>query len=147
MIFVWAIAWTIMVPLFHVHPEADHHHGEAGHVHSAAVHTVFSPDLDGEFDNGQHTTGGFRHSTPSHVAVTGHPSHASEYAELGFSFLSDLTDRKLPKPLFLHVLVVESGAIVAFAPTPSIAQRNAFTSPHLFFTRDIPSRAPPSLLV
>ena len=35
----------LVVPFFHIHPEADHHHGDASHVHGGTVHTVFSPDL------------------------------------------------------------------------------------------------------
>lgn len=143
----WAVVWMLVVPLIHIHPEIDPHHGEARHVHGGTVHTIFSPDLDGEFDNHHHTTDVTGHTTPSHVAISGHPSHASEYAELGFSFLSDSTDRKLPKPLFVHVLVVEPSAIIACAPTSSIAQHRAFTPLHTFITRDIPSRAPPFLLV
>lgn len=147
MLQAWVIAWILAVPLFHVHPETDRHHGVAGHVHGGTVHTVFSPDLDGEFDDHQHSTDDFGHATPSHVAISGHPSHTSEYAELGFSFLSNSTDRKLPKPLFVHVLVVEPSAVIACAPSLSIAQHSVFIPPHIFLTRDIPSRAPPSLLV
>lgn len=143
----WAVVWMLVVPLIHIHPETDPHHGEAGHAHGGMVHTVFSRDLDDEFDNHQDTTDGGGHLPTSQVAVSGHPSHALEYAELGFSFLSDSTDRKLPKPLFVHVLVVESSAIIACAPIPSIAQHRAFTPLHTFLTRDIPSRAPPFLLV
>lgn len=144
---VWLSVWMLAVPLFHVHPEADHHHGEAGHVHGGTVHTIFSPDLDGEFDSHQHTTDVSGHTAPSHVALSGHPPHALETAEIGYSFLSDSTDRKFPKPLFVHVLVVESIAIIACASTPSIAQHRASTPLHTFLTRDIPSRAPPFLLV
>lgn len=147
MLQAWVIVWMLAVPLFHVHPEADHHHGEVGHVHGGTVHTVFSPDLDGEYDDHQHTTDGFGHSMPSHVAVSGHPSHAVEYAEFAFSFLSDSTDRKLPKPLFAHVLAVDSTVIRALDPSPSVAQDSVVTLPLKFLTRDIPARAPPSLLV
>lgn len=143
----WAVVWMLVVPLIHIHPETDPHHGEAGHAHGGMVHTVFSRDLDDEFDNHQDTTDRVGHLSASQVAVSGHPSHALEYAELGFSFLSDSTDRKLPKPLFVHVLVTESAQIISFGPSPSIAQDRAFALPLTVLTRDIPSRAPPSLLV
>ncbi len=143
----WAVVWMLVVPLIHIHPEIDLHHGEARHVHGGTVHTIFSPDLDGEFDNHQHITDGFGRTAPNQIAVSSHPAHASEYAELAFSFLNDSTDRKLPKPPFVHVLVVEPSAIIAYAPTPSIAQHRAFTPLHIFLTRDIPSRAPPSPLI
>ncbi len=147
MVRAWIIVWMMAVPLFHVHPEADHHHGEAGHIHGGTVHTVFSPDLDDEFDSHQHTTDGVGNTTPSDVAISGHPPHALEYAELAFSFLSDSTDRKLPKPLFVHVLLTEPAAIMAYAPSPSVAQESVVTPLLTFLTHDIPSRAPPSLLV
>ena len=71
-VLLWSSLWMLMVPLFHVHPEADHHHGEAGHVHGGTVHMVFSPDLDGEFDN-QHSVDGFGHSNSSHADLFDHP--------------------------------------------------------------------------
>ena len=144
----WVVVWMLAVPLFHVHPEADHHHGEAGHVHGGTVHTVFSPDLDGEYDDHQRAIDGFGSASPSDVAISGHLSHALETAELGFSFLSDSTDRKLPKPLFVHVLVIEStNKDMAVVPGPSVAQDRVFPLSPTFLTRDIPSRAPPFLLV
>lgn len=143
----WAVVWMLVVPSIHIHLEIDPHHGEARHIHGGTVHTIFSPDLEGEFDNHQHTTDGGGNTTPSDVAISGHPPHALEYAELGFSFLSDSADRKLPKPLFVHVLLTEPAAIIAYAPSPSVAQESVVTPLLTFLTHDIPSRAPPSLLV
>ncbi|MBX3236596.1 MAG: hypothetical protein KF814_10610 [Nitrospiraceae bacterium] len=89
---IWVCVWMLLVPLFHVHPEADHHHGEAGHVHGGTVHTVWSGDLDCESD---------RYERPSPGVVTlssdGSPSW-HEHPELGFSVLNDSTDRKPLKP-------------------------------------------------
>ena len=42
---LWLGAWLCVMPLVHVHPEADHRHGLAGHVHGGTFHTVFSPEL------------------------------------------------------------------------------------------------------
>jgi hypothetical protein len=146
MLLAWAIVWMLVVPLIHIHPEIDPHHGEAGHVHGGTVHTVFSPDLDGEFDTHHDMPDGLGTTSPSHVALSGHPARASEYVELGFSFLSDSTDRKLSKPLFSSGLFVESIAIPVVVPTPSVAEDSTFTPSLPFLTRDIPSRAPPFLL-
>lgn len=143
----WVVVWMLAVPLFHVHPEADRHHGDVGHVHGGTVHTVFSRDLDGEYDDYQRTTDGFGSTSPNGVAFFGHPLHASDYAELGFSFVSDSTDRNLPKPLFTHTFVVEAPATRALNASPFIAQHLTSTLLLTIFTRDIPSRAPPSLLV
>lgn len=145
-VLMWASLWMLFVPLVHVHPETDLHHGEAGHVHGGTVHTVFSPDLDGEFDTHHDTADGLGNTSPSHVAIFAHPAHASENVELGFSFLIDSTDRKLSKPLLSSGLVVESTAIRFVIPNPSLAKNRSFTPSLPFFTRDIPSRAPPSLL-
>lgn len=137
----------LAVPLFHVHPEADLHHGEARHVHAAMAHTVFSPDLDGEFDPHHDTAKDFGHTSSSPIAISGHPAHSYEYVEFGFSFLSDSTDRKLSKPLLSSGLLIEFVAIRVVVPTCSVVEDRIFTPPLSFPTRDIPSRAPPSLLI
>ena len=144
---IWLSVWMLAVPLIHVHPEGEHPHGTAGHVHGGTVHTVFSPDLDGEYEDHHHTTDGFGHSTPIPDAISDHPSQVVGFAELAFTFLNDSTEQKLPKPIGLSLLVVESIAIIASAPTPSIVPRAETPSYHAFFTRDIPSRAPPSLSI
>lgn len=147
MLRAWVIIWMLAVPLFHVHPEADHHHGEAGHIHGGTVHTVFSPDLDGEFDNHLGTTAAIEQPSAKQFAVSWHPSHASDYTELGFSFVSDLTDRTLPKPLVSSALIVEPPAHTPLAANPSVLQPLTYSLPLTLLTHDIPVRAPPSLLV
>ncbi len=143
----WAVLWMLVVPLIHIHPETDRHHGEAGHVHGGTVHTVFSRDLDGEFDIHHDPKAGSRHSIPSQVTFSAHPGHALEFPELGFSFLSDSTDRKLPKPFFLHGLLTQSTAIDVVVPTASIGADIVLLSPQTVLTYHVSSRAPPSPLV
>ncbi|MGA6826299.1 hypothetical protein ACO9S2_01675 [Nitrospira sp. NS4] len=145
MLRAWIIIWLLAVPLFHVHPEADHHHGDAGHVHGGTVHTVFSPDLEGEFGNYQDTTVAVHQRPASQVIVSGH--HASDYTELGFSFVSDSTDRNLPKPLVTSVFLIEPPAHLALTAIRSVIQDLTFSHSLPLLTRNIPSRAPPSLLV
>lgn len=100
----WASAWMLAVPLFHVHPEADHRHGEAGHIHGGTVHTVWSPDLDGEFQ-GHQSVGRADPSTPDgishHRQFSRVPDRPSEF---GFSVLYDSTDRKSLKPFLIQAL-------------------------------------------
>jgi len=146
-LFAWLSVWMVLVPLFHVHPEGDHLHGAEEHVHGSIVHTVFSPDLEEEYNDHQHTTADFGDSTPNHDAIAGHLSLAVGFAELAFSFLNDSTDRKLLKPLFVHLLVVEPSTIILSPSTNSIAQPSESLPRQTFFTRDIPTRAPPSLSV
>ena len=137
----WVIAWMLAVPLFHVHPEADHHHGEAGHVHGGTVHTVFSEDLDGEF-------GSHERAIPAGVGMSAHSSHTwQEHSELGFSLLTDSNDRKLLKPLLTQVGFVN----VTVMPAPDVrdsADQDIASVPYsTLFVHEVPSRAPPFLLV
>ena len=143
----WIMIWMLAVPLFHVHPEADHHHGEAGHIHGGTVHTVFSPDLDGEFTSHRSTPVAVEPQPTDQVTVTKHRSRASDYAELGFSFVSDSTDRTLPKPLVASVLITETPTHQALTAICSVIQDLTISQSLPLFTRNIPSRAPPSLLV
>jgi hypothetical protein len=143
----WIIIWMLAVPLFHVHPEADHHHGEAGHIHGGTVHTVFSPDLEGEFGHHQSTTAAVEQPTATQFTLSVLHFHASDYTELGFSFVSDSTDRTLPKPLVSSALIVEPPAQTPLAANPSVIQPLAHSLPLTLLTHDIPARAPPSLLV
>lgn len=143
----WIIIWMLAVPLFHVHPEADRHHGEADHGHGGTVHTVFSPDLDGEFGHHQSTPAAVEPPSANHFTLSGFPFHASDYTELGFSFVSDSTDRTLPKPLVASVLIVEPPAHSPLAANPSVTHPLTPFLPLTLLTHDIPVRAPPSLLV
>lgn len=145
MLRAWIIIWMLAVPLFHVHPEADQHHGEAGHIHGGTVHTVFSPDLDGEFSSPRNTAAEARPA--SQVTISSHPSHASDYAELGFSFVSDSTDRSLPKPLITAMFLIAPPAHLVLTAKHSVNVDQTRSQSLALFTRDIPSRAPPSLPV
>lgn len=147
MLRAWIMIWMLAVPLFHVHPEADHHHGEAGHIHGGTVHTVFSPDLDGEFTSHQGTPAAVEPQSADLSTFAKHRAHASDYAELGFSFVSDSTDRSLPKPLVTAMLLVEPPAHLAVTASHPVSLDLTFSQSLTLFTRDIPSRAPPSLLV
>jgi len=57
---VWVITWVATVPLFHTHLP-DVNDGRASH--QGLAHTVFSPDLPGEFSRAQ--SSGFHLSTRS----------------------------------------------------------------------------------
>lgn len=141
---IWAIAWMLAIPVFHVHPETEHHHGEAGHHHGGIVHTIFSPDLDGE-NNHRPAQEGVEHFGPSELAISTHPSHSLDNVELEFTFLSSSTERKFFTPIFLHLFIVQSSAIREPSPNLSVvAQHCVVPPPLIFLTCDIPSRAPPS---
>ena len=128
----------LMVPLFHVHPEADHRHGEAGHVHGGTAHTVWSPDLDCEF-----TTHGNYEETVSGPAQFTHSGDG--HTEFGLSLLTDSTDRKSLKPFLIQVLGV-SPSVVSAVEQSAWLRRSIIAVPSpLPFIRTVASRGPPSL--
>lgn len=143
----WAVLWLLAFPLFHIHPETDPHHGEAGHVHAVAVHTVFSGDLEGEFDHHRESA---EHAPPtdSALALSAEGPHAWKAdPELSFSLLNDATDRKLAKPLLTHLLFLAHSLM----PVPERLDRpeedGASTFALTLLVRDVPARAPPSSLL
>ena len=147
MLRAWIMIWMLAVPLFHVHPEADQLHGEAGHIHGGTVHTVFSPDLDGEFSSPRHAAAAAEARPTTQTTLSPHPFHASDYAELGFSFVSDSTDRSLPKPVVTAMFLVEPPAHLVLTAKHTVNVDQPRSQSLALFTRDIPSRAPPSLSV
>ena len=142
-ILVWASLWMLMVPLFHVHPEADHHHGDANHVHGGTVHTVFSSDLECEYAEIVHdpTCPEAEHQ---HLQAREHPGHTVNHPEIEFSLLTVPVDRPLPK---LGIAVAElpvverttaQRAVVVASLHPGLPQTI------LFLSTTLPLRAPPS---
>ena len=134
-----------MVPLFHVHPEADHHHdhGDAGHVHGGTVHTVFSPDLECEYAEIVHDPTCPK-AAHQHLQARAHPGHAVNHPEIEFSLLTVPVERSLPKPgiTVAELPVVErtmaQRAVVVASLQPGASQTI------LFLSTTLPLRAPPS---
>ncbi len=144
----WAVLWLLALPLFHIHPETDPHHGEAGHIHAAAVHTVFSADLEGEFEDHHHEAHHHAQVADSGPALSAQGPHAWENDhELSFALLNDATDRKLVKPLLAHLLFVAQH----FLPLPErrdpAVEQGDPTVPFPLLASEIPARAPPSSLL
>lgn len=143
----WAVLWLLALPLFHIHPETDPHHGEAGHIHAAAVHTVFSADLEGEFED-HHDAHHHAQDTDSEPFLSAQGPHTWENDhELGFSLLNDATDRKLVKPLLAHLQFVRHNLL----PVPEQRDQPAEQDPPILSNTilacDLPTRAPPSSLL
>lgn len=141
MILVWAMTWTIMVPLFHVHPEADHRHGDPSHVHGGTVHTVFSPDLNCEFSVYDHSSVADDESRcPLHL-IAQFP-HGSEHLEINV-VLASSAKPQVGKGTALDV------AAQFFHANPSVRTHAAWqpqprpSLTNLFFTASLSSRAPP----
>lgn len=139
-VLMWLSVWMLAVPLFHVHPEADHHHGEAGHVHGGTVHTVLSGDLECEF-------GSHEKAASTGVALSEHSSQAGhEHPELGFSLLNDSNDRKFFKPLGTQASFTSVAVMPVLQGCDSAEQDRTSASSATLFVHDRPSRAPPFLL-
>jgi hypothetical protein len=133
----------LIVPFFHVHPEADHRHGDASHVHGGTVHTVFSPDLECEYTETIHDPT-CPEAAHQHLQSRVHSGHASNHPEIEFSLLTAPIDRPVPKPgIAVAGLPVDENitaqrviVVASLQPWPS--------QTILFLSTTLPLRAPPS---
>ena len=142
---VWVMLWVLSVPLFHVHlhvhPESGEHSGHDGAMRSGTVHTVFSADLDREFDT---------HEASTHSAAdkSVHLSHTwFEHSELGFSLLTDSHHRTDLKPILVQTIVPPIGETTTIECRERAAEDLAAIPASTLFVHRLPSRAPPSLLL
>jgi hypothetical protein len=125
---VWVITWVTTVPLFHTHLP-DVNDGLAGR-HGLA-HTVFSPDLPGEFS--------CTHSNVLHLSAK-----AQNTPELGFVISTNSPDRTLEELSAVYIFfscvserpVLADLAVVSHAPPPKTDRSSAPQSP----------RAPPFIV-
>ncbi|MFO0774204.1 MAG: hypothetical protein U0172_06035 [Nitrospiraceae bacterium] len=145
---VWSILWMLVLPLVHIHPETDLHHEAGGHVHTSAVHTVFSPDLDGEFAHRQNpstTATEAIHASTSDIggAITAPIADANEVA---FSLLHDSTDRSSAKPATLVTLLLVHPPTVLDGWPDGTFDHIARIPIQPALSRSLAPRAPPSLV-
>lgn len=146
-VLVWASVWMLLVPLFHVHPEADHRHGEAGHVHGGTVHLAWSPDLDCEFDSHQQVDR-TEQSAEGGVSNLAQFSHLGDsHAEFSLSLLNDSTDRKSLKPFGAQALGFSSVAASDVERSVRIVWNTASVQLSVPVLHTHSPRAPPSLLI
>ena len=133
LILAWLTIWITALPLFHIHVPDTTDRWSA--LQSGGAHTVFTPDLPGEF------------SHPFHDSQQGHSGHLSNRAvnspEIGIAILDDPDERKGKT---LHVL----GAPFRLPDTPlglsnvvAIAEKYHRLQPSLTFPA---SRAPPRIV-
>jgi hypothetical protein len=144
-VMLWASFWMLAIPLFHVHPGAEHHHGGVLHTHGVTVHTVLSSDLDGELSD--HHDGQLPKEASSEVALVDHHSNSvNEHGELGFALLNDASERKAFKPFLTQAIAIDFSDVprndryiwTVNYPVPIHAST--------IFLHEIRSRAPPVLL-
>jgi hypothetical protein len=143
LILVWASIWMLIVPFFHVHPDADHHHGDASHVHGGTVHSVFSPDLECEYTKTIHDPT-CPEAVHQHLQARAHPGHVLNHPEIAFSLLTAPIDRPLPKPgiTVAGLPVAENLTAQRAVVVASLQPRASPTI--LFLSTTRPLRAPPS---
>ena len=132
-----------MVPLFHVHPEADHRHGDVGHVHGGTIHTVFSPDLECEYKDDVHDST-CPEATHQHLQDRVHSGHPLIHPEIEFSLRTVPVDRPLSKAgmTVSGLPVVERPATQRALAVVSLEPGSSRTI--LFLSTALPLRAPPS---
>ena len=146
-VFGWVGVWMLVVPFFHVHPEADHLHGQSGHIHGGTVHTVWSPDLDCEFDNHRRVVRA-GHSVQESAGELAPSAHVGDgHTEFSLSLLHDSPDQKSLTQLFAKSLgfvcaVGSAAEACSWAPPNIVSVQPSVPSPDPIF-----SRGPPRLLV
>ena len=128
----WLIPWITTAPLFHIHiPDNTHWLSPL----QGSVHTVFTPDLPGEF------------SRPSHEDRQRHVSHFSQRTanapELGIALFKN--DRKDQKAKQLSSLRATSHALDTLFSSWPFEWSESF--PHSLFSQTLPSsRSPPRVV-
>ena len=146
LVLLWASLWMLMVPFFHVHPEADHAHGGERHVHGGTIHTVFSQDLECEYEDAAHDST-CPDATHQHLQSLVHSGHGLNHPEIEFSLLTVPVDRPLPKPgVTVSVLsIVESPMAQPAVVLDSFQPDSSHMV--LFLSTALPLRAPPFLSI
>ena len=134
LIVAWLIAWVTTVPLFHTHLP-DIAEGPAS-LHGGLAHTVFSPDLPGEFSRSYGVT---------HQDQYAHLSNrVSNSPELGMVLLEeDTKHRKVGHPSVLIILCCPPTS--PFLP-PSTLESAAVPQRFLLFVAPRGPRPPPAVV-
>jgi len=125
LVLAWAIIWFTTVPLFHTHlPDTDRQTSQGG-----LAHTIFSPDLPGEF---------FHFSTAHHGPFSQLSNRVSNSPELGFVFSAW-------QPGAPDVLSVSTRLDRLFVSRPFVESHTVHPRTPVFTASRSP-RAPPSLV-
>lgn len=142
----WGILWMLMVPLFHVHPEAAHRHGNSGHVHGGIVHTVFSPDPAREHTAHIHDSSSLE-TDYQHFQAGSRVGHAFSHPEIEFSLLGASSDRSAGKPEPTATGLPEVGSPPVQRVVFAASTLPVLSPTVLFLSTGLSPRAPPSLSI
>jgi hypothetical protein len=134
LILAWLMTWVTTVPLFHTHLP-DTTDGPAS-LQGGLAHTVFSPDLPGEFSRSYNVT---RQEHFFHVS-----NRVSNTPEVGIALLNDYSkNRRMGQPSILGVHCRLPNR--PLLPNSAIESRAIYRSSLLFVGPQGP-RAPPSFV-
>ena len=143
---LWLVLWMLVIPLIHVHPEADHRHGIADHVHGGVFHTVFSQDLEGEYGHHVHAHDAPVMQSPI-LPLLGASAELLRHPEIGLSFLSSSPDRPSAKQALTDVVLAEVDLTLLTRPC-GLTRQDIFPAPILvLLANDLSARAPPTTSV
>ena len=131
LVFAWLTFWIITVPLFHIHfPDTTDRWSV---LHSSGAHTVFTPDLPGEFSPPFHNT---HRGASTHIGPRGVNS-----PELGIALFDDKSKKwKNQQTLDAHSRFRDT----PLHPSTVFASPQPYPILHLFQPFSAP-RGPPSL--
>lgn len=139
----WLILWMLVVPLIHVHPDADHRHGIPGHVHGGTVHTLFSQDLECEHGH-YHEESGSPGAQPASLPFPGMSAHLLGHPEIGFSLLSSSPDRLSAKQALTDALLADVDATLLDRRCCGAVPGDLCPAPILLLlAHNLSARAPP----
>jgi hypothetical protein len=142
----WLILWMLIIPLIHVHPDADQRHGRADHVHGGVFHTVFSQDLEGEYGHHAQEQDAPMIQPPNRPFL-GASAGLLSHPEIGFLFLSSSPDRPSAKQALTTVVLAEFNLTLLTRPCYCTHQ-DIFPAPILvLLAHDLSGRAPPATSV
>ena len=139
---LWLILWMLVIPLFHVHTDADQRDGKQ----VGAFHTIFTPALDGEYGHPVHA-----HDAPM-IQPLGFPflnafSGLLGHPELGFSFLSSSPDSSFAEQTVENCVLAELNANLLPNPCRFIRQDTSPPPIMALLATSLPDRAPPAVSV
>lgn len=143
LILAWLTVWVLAIPLFHVHPEADHHHGQPGHVHGGVSHTVFSSDLPCEYGSNHGGAADSPQGAYGHGPSIGSSTHLGDHPEVAFSFLTSSPERSFGKPAFVHVVSLGLEGFCLHPPGVFAAEPSYEPLRSVILSSSLSSRAPP----
>ena len=143
----WLVAWVLVVPLIHIHPEVDHAHGAPDHVHGGLYHSVLSKDLSCEFHGHSHSASPTSdHSHHSTLMTSSHFSgHLLNHDEIAFSLLNKRGDTPVVSPEESHSLLGSDPLRIAFIHSITQLTFSRGSPPTCLFLAQHSIRPPPFL--